>query len=184
MLRLKDCLERAVPLLLEATAQCGSLCHARAWRNTRVCCSGPRPGLVTVATTGLRLTLLPPLNLSVRGPMSRTRLITTATPSLPGVAPGRAGRALAGEALPSPAPALPQPREQGEHSHGTGVGAAGGQEHSTRPGQPVNAPAHVAVTPLSLWHQRQAWWVGGQCSATRSAFAQVCLVKCQLVPTT
>lgn len=66
--------------------------------DTQVCCSGPRPGLVIVATTGLRLTLLLPLNLSMCGPheqdsapVSRTQLATTATPSLPGVAPGRVG---------------------------------------------------------------------------------------------
>uniref|UniRef100_A0A674GS00 Rho-GAP domain-containing protein n=1 Tax=Taeniopygia guttata TaxID=59729 RepID=A0A674GS00_TAEGU len=47
-------------------------CHARAQRNTRVCCSGP--GLVTVATTGLRPTLLLPLKLS------RTRPVSTASP--------------------------------------------------------------------------------------------------------
>ncbi|KAI1234028.1 hypothetical protein IHE44_0003738 [Lamprotornis superbus] len=93
--------EGCPPLLLEATAQCGSLCYARAWRNTQVCCSGPRPGLVIVATTGLRLTLFLPLNLSTCGPheqdsapMSRTQLATTATPSLPGVAPGKTAACL------------------------------------------------------------------------------------------
>lgn len=69
-LRLRDCLERAVPLLLEATAQRGSLCHARAWRNTRVCCSGPRAGLVTVATAGL---------LPLRWPREQDPAVTAAT---------------------------------------------------------------------------------------------------------
>lgn len=68
VLRLRDCLEKAVSLLLEATAQCGIICYARPWKNTQVCCSGPKLGLVTVATTGLQLVLLLPLNLSMRGP--------------------------------------------------------------------------------------------------------------------
>lgn len=59
--------------------------------------------------------------------MSRTWLITTATPSLPSVAPGRVGWGPGWGGTAQPCPAPPQPQEQGEHGHGTGVGAAGGQ---------------------------------------------------------
>lgn len=150
VLRLRDCLETAVPLLLEATAQCGSLCHAHAWRNTRVCCSGPRPGLVTVATTGLRLTLLPPLNLSVRGPTSRTRLVTTATPSLPGVAPGRAGRGPGwrGTAQPCPSTASAPGAGGAQPWHGCGCSWGTGAQHTAWAAgeRPSTRGCHAAVT--------------------------------------
>lgn len=46
----------------------------------------------------------------------------------------------------------------------------------------------MTVTLLSLWHQCQAWWVCGQCSATgrvhlhRSALGEVSVVRAKPSP--
>lgn len=162
MLRLRDCLERAVPLLLEATARCGSLCHARAWRNTRVHCSGPRPGLVTVAITGLQLRLVLPLNLSVCGPTSRTRLCHHCHPSLPGVAPGRAGW---GPGWPGTAQPCPRSRESTAMARGWVQGGTG------RTAGDVTWLSHCSVPVAPVPGLGGLWAV---LSYQGSAFAQLC----------
>lgn len=166
MLRLRDCLEGAVPFC---------------WRpQLRVAaCAIPVPG----GTPGCAaldpeldwslwprwtlLSLLLSLEPSVCGLASRTRPDSAATPG--GAQVGRDGGTA------QPCPALPQPREQGEHGHG-GRGGQGAQHTAWAAGD---------VTRLSpCCHRGTSARPGGFLGSAQPPRDCVCTglhLKCQLV---